>query len=133
MPPFSKEDFTQENAQRLRIIVMKLIGKHPMSSFHTLPETQKRKFNRTMNDYIRDRLGENWEEVLHEDFNAVVLEDILNEDFDPSKQFVPELNSKTELILNEEQNEYFEKNPEELGKIKGMGYNTETEKINICS
>jgi len=110
-----------------------MIGKHPMSSFHTLPETQKRKFNRTMNDYIRDRLGENWEEVLHEDFNAVVLEDILNEDFDPSKQFVPELNSKTELILNEEQNEYFEKNPEELGKIKGMGYNTETEKINICS
>jgi hypothetical protein len=113
MPKFSKEDFTPENATRLSVIIMPKIGKNPLTSFKSLPESQKTKFNRLMNEYIAS-LGENWEEVLLADFNTIV-----NEDFDPTKQFVPELATGNTLILSEEQKEFFADKPEELEKITG--------------
>jgi hypothetical protein len=118
MPCFSQSDFTPENATRLSVIIMPKINRYPLTSFKTLPETQKKKFNKIMNEYIRS-LGENWEEALLADFNTVVNEDILNEEFDPSKQFVPEMNSNQTLLLNEEQKNFFKENPEELKKITG--------------
>jgi hypothetical protein len=71
-----------------------------------------------MNEYIAS-LGECWEEALLADFNTIVNEDILNEDFDPTKQFVPELTTGNTLILSEEQREYFADKAEELEKITG--------------
>jgi hypothetical protein len=118
MPKFSKEDFTPENATRLSVIIMPKVGKHPLTSFKSLPESQKTKFNRLMNEYIAS-LGENWEEVILADFNTIVNEDILNEEFDPTKQFVPELNTGNTLILSEEQREFFADKPDELSKITG--------------
>ena len=118
MPKFSKEDFTPENATRLSVIIMPKIGKNPLTSFKSLPESQKTKFNRLMNEYIAT-LGENWEEVILADFNTIVNEDILNEEFDPTKQFVPELATGNTLILSEEQREFFADKPEELEKITG--------------
>lgn len=102
---FSKEDFTQETATRLTIIIMKQMGKPPLSSFWELPQSQKNKFNRLMNEYIA-LLPEEWKDIMEADFNAIVNEDILNEDFDPAKIYVKDYNTEKQLILSPEQEEW---------------------------
>jgi hypothetical protein len=118
MPRFSKEDFTPENATRLSVIIMPRMGKNPLASFRDMNPTTQKKFNRLMNEYIAT-LGEDWEETLLADFNQIVNEDILNEDFDAAKQIVPELNTDSALLLSEEQREFFAEHPEEMNKITG--------------
>jgi hypothetical protein len=118
MPPFSKEDFTPDNATRLTVIIMPKMGKAPLTGYKSLPETQQKKFNRLLNEYI-STLGENWNEKLLNDFNTIVNEDILNEDFDPNRQSVPILNTGREVLMNEEQKEFFKDKPEELEKFIG--------------
>jgi len=118
MPRFSKEDFTPENATRLSVIIMPRIGKSHLAAFRDLNPSTKIKFNRIMNEYI-STLGEDWEKTLFADFNQIVNEEILNEDFDPSKQIVPELNTDSKLLLSENQKEYFAEHPEEMTKITG--------------
>lgn len=117
MPKFTTEDFNKENAQRLSVIIMPKMGMKPLTSFRGLNDGQQKKFNRLMNDYIRS-LGEDWEQTLLGDFNQVVTEEILTNDFDPSLHHVPMLNTDRELMLTAEQEEYFRNNPEELMKIK---------------
>jgi len=121
MPFFSKEDFTSENAQRLSVIIMPKVGKLPLFPFRALPEGMKKKFNRIMNEYIQS-LGEDWEETLLADFNQIVAEDILNEDFDPAKQPVQEVNNDLTVQLTDEQKEFFADKPEELEKIRHTGF-----------
>ena len=88
---FSKDDFTKENAQRLSVIIM--------TPFVSLSESQKAKFNRLLNEYINSRLlGDDWLQTLLDDFNRIVNEDILNEDFDPSKVYVPIYNTERQLL-----------------------------------
>ena len=60
-----------------------------------------------MNEYIRS-LPEDWEPKLMGDFNALVNEDLLTDEFDPSTLFVPILNSTPELLLTEEQKAFQE-------------------------
>ena len=83
---------------------MMQMGKPPLSSFRGLGSSQQVKFNRLLNDYIRDHLqDENWKTKLLSDFNRIVNEDILNEEFDPSKEYVPIVNTEYQLLLTEEQ------------------------------
>lgn len=117
MPLFSKEDFTSENAQRLSVIIMKDMGKNPLTPFRGLPPSQQTKFNRLMNDYIK-RLGEDWEQTLLGDFNQIVNEDILNEDFDPTTTLVPDFNPTPQLLLTDEQREFLETQEREKSLIK---------------
>jgi len=119
MPAFSHEDFNPENATRLSVIIMKRMGKPPLTGFKSLPPSQQTKFNRLMNEYIQS-LGEVWQPKLMGDFNEIVNEDILNEEFDPSKESVPQLKQEKELLLTEEQKGFFEmdENEGELAKIK---------------
>ena len=112
MPKFSKDDFTQENATRIMVIIMKSMGRPPLTQFRDLPPSQKTKFNRLMNEYIAD-LGEDWETKLHEDFNLIVNEDILNEEFDAGRVFVRETITDRNVILNEEQQEWIKKEEED--------------------
>ena len=96
---FSKEDFTKENAQRLSVIIMTEMGSPPLTSFLSLSDSQRIKFNRLLNAYIQSKLQEvNWTAVLLNDFNRIVNEDILNEDFDPSKHYVPICNPIPQLL-----------------------------------
>jgi len=104
---FSKDDFTPDNAQRLSVIIMKQMGKPLLSSFRSLGTSHQAKFNRLMNEYIRS-LPEDWEPKLMGDFNALVNEDLLTDEFDPSTLFVPILNSTPELLLTEEQKAFQE-------------------------
>lgn len=117
MPRFSKDDFTQENATRLMVIIMKEMGKHPLTQFRDLLPTQKTKFNRIMNDYIQT-LGEEWETKLLGDFNLIVGEDILNEDFDAGRMFVRETISDRKVLLSEEQTEWIKSEEAEGREVK---------------
>ena len=108
MPKFSKEDFTQDNAIRISVIIMNRMGKNPLGDFRELPQSQKSKFNRLMNEYIGS-LGEDWETKLLADFNQIVNEDILNEDFDPSKLQVKQLITERQVLLSPEQEEWIKK------------------------
>jgi hypothetical protein len=105
MSKFSKEDFTPENATRLMVIIMASMNKPPLTHFRDLQPTQKTKFNRLMNEYIAD-LGENWQERLLGDFNRIVNEDILNEEFDASKIFVRDTITERNVLLSTEQEEW---------------------------
>lgn len=107
MPNFSKEDFTQDNATRIQVIIMAYMNRPPLTQFKDLPPTQKTKFNRLMNEYIQS-LGECWEKTLLDDFNRIVNEDILNEEFDPSKVIVRE-NRERNVLLTDEQQEWIKK------------------------
>ena len=115
MPKFSKEDFTTENAIRLSVITMKRMERNPLMPFKDLPESQKKKFNRLMNEYIAN-LGEDWETKILDDFTLIVNEEILTEEFDPSTQMVRELNTERQMLLTEEQKEFLEKVREEKGE-----------------
>ena len=68
---FSKEDFNQDNATRLSVIIMTEMKRHPLTPFQDLPPSQKVKFNRLLNDYIQN-LPEEWEPILLADFNRIV-------------------------------------------------------------
>jgi len=113
--PFGKDDFNKENAQRLSVIIMPKLGYAPLHSFKALGDSQQKKFNRIMNEYIQ-KLPDNWQEVLMEDFNRIVNEDILNEDFNAGNQFVSVIGAR-ETILSQEQKEYYADKPEELEKV----------------
>ena len=96
---FSKNDFTKDNAQRLCVIIMTQMSKPPLTPFVSLSESHKLKFNRLLNEYINSYLlGDDWLQTLLDDFNRIVNEDILNEDFDPSKVYVPIYNTETQLL-----------------------------------
>ena len=91
---------------------MKKMGRNSLSFFRELPDSQKRKLNRLiMNEYIQN-LGINWETTLLDDFNLIVNEDILNEDFDPTTN----INTDRQFILSQEQEEWIKKETEETGK-----------------
>jgi len=97
---FSKDDFNSDNAQRLSVIIMTEMKLSPLTSFKALAPSQKIKFNRLMNEYIQLKLQDDkWFETLINDFNCIVNEDILNEDFDASKLFVPICNTEPKLLL----------------------------------
>ena len=112
---FSEEDFNQDNAQRLSVIIMKQMGRSPLQLFRDLPDSQKRKFNRIMNEYIK-KLGLNWETKLVDDFNLIVNEDIFNEDFDPNLTTIKNINTDRQILLSHEQEDWIKKVTEETGK-----------------
>ena len=116
MPKFSKEDFTQENATRLMVIIMAYMNKPPLTQFKDLPESQKKKFNRLMNEYIAG-LGEDWETKLLDEFNRIVNEDILNEEFDPSKVFVKDIITERQVLLSPQQEEWIKMEEEDGRKV----------------
>ena len=119
---FTQEDFKmKENHERLSLIIMKQMGKHPLLAYSSLTDANKKKFNRLLNEYINAiTVGDaNWRERLKRDADELIAEDIFNEDFKPEKVFVPNMDSKKELLLSEEQREFFSENESEFEKIKG--------------
>ena len=108
---FSKADFTQTVATQLTVIIMSKMSKPPLTSFFSLEKSQKTKFNRIMNEYIAS-LPEEWKDKLEADFNTIVNEDILNEDFDPSKVYVKDVNSEPKMLLSPEQEQWIKEETE---------------------
>jgi hypothetical protein len=108
---FTKEDFTQENAERLRLITNHKMLLPLMTPFYSLAPTMKTKFNRIMNEYI-STLGEDWNTKLLSDFNTLVTEELLNENFDPSKQFIKEMNTDRQILYSPEQEQWIKEETE---------------------
>jgi len=107
MPCFSKEDWTPENATRLNLIVMTKMALDPFSSFRDLEESQKKKYNRILNQYIQS-LGDKGVEQLKEEFDQLVMEDILTEKFKAERCPVQILKKEPQLLLREDQKEFWE-------------------------
>jgi len=116
MAYFTKEDFKGVTAQRLNVIINHKMGLSPLTSFHDLIESRKTKFNKLLNEYIKTNLGDfvNWQEILEKEFNEIVLEEVLNENYNPSKEPVPLLNTERELLLSKEQKDFLENDPEAI-------------------
>ena len=109
--PFSHEDFTPENAERLKVITNHKMLLPLMTAFYSLNPTMKTKFNRVMNEYISS-LGEDWETTLTTDFNTLINENLLNEDFDASKQYIKELTVDKKIWFSPEQEQWIKEETE---------------------
>lgn len=116
MSYFTKEDFKGENCERLNLVINHKMGLPLLTSFHSLTDSKKKKFNKMLNEYINTNLGNfvNWQDILKNEFNEIVSEEYLNENFKPDKQIVPILNTHNELLISKEQQEFLEKDPEAI-------------------
>jgi hypothetical protein len=105
---FTAEDFTAENATRLSVIIQTKMGNPPLTPFKSLMESQQKKFNRLLNEYV-NMLGDDWYNIILDQFNLIMQEDVLNESFDPSKQTIGMVGGNKELLLSDEQKEFITK------------------------
>lgn len=105
---FTAEDFTAENATRLSVIIQSKMGNPPLTPFKSLMESQQKKFNRLLNEYV-NMLGDDWYNIILDQFNLIMQEDVLNESFDPSKQTIGMVGGNKELLLSDEQKEFITK------------------------
>jgi len=84
--PFSAADLLNaETATRLRTIVFYQMRLDLMGTFGGLLTSEKLTFNRLMNEFIASLPDEGWEKALTDEFNEIVLKNILNDKFDASK------------------------------------------------
>ncbi len=109
---FQATDFKGETATRLGVIIQSKMGNPPLMLFRDLGDSQKKKFNRLLNEYV-NMLGEDWENIIQDQFNLICSEDIFVESFDPSKLDILLTGGNKELLLTEEQKEFI---TNDLGK-----------------
>ena len=84
--PFSPADLLNaETATRLRTIIFYRMQMDLMGTFAGLLTSEKRTFNRLMNEFIASLPDEGWEKVLIDEFNEIVLKNILNDKFDVAR------------------------------------------------
>lgn len=99
---FSKSDFMNpEVSMKLRMVCMEIFDRPVSTPFKNLKAYEQRKFNRILNNYIQS-LGEDWRETLTSDFNRVCSEHIFNNEFDPEKHYIRELNTDIQHLTKEE-------------------------------
>ena len=119
---FTADDFTAENATRLSVIIQSKMGNPPLTPFKSLMESQQKKFNRLLNEYV-NMLGDDWYNIILDQFNLIMQEDVLNESFDPSKQTIGLSGGNKELLLSDEQKDFItnelNKTTEEYAKEVG--------------
>lgn len=99
---FQATDFQGETVTRLGVIIQSKMGNSPLTQFRDMGESQQKKFNRLLNEYVK-MLGEDWENVIMDQFNLICQEDIFTESFDPSKLDILMNGGNRELLLTEEQ------------------------------
>ena len=99
------EQFARPDIQdRLRTIILGSMFNNPFKRFDSLNRLEKLNFKKELNKYIKENLqGENWEDVLVAEYNALVcayMDDTLA--FNPAN-YVFDTNFESEFILSEEQ------------------------------
>jgi hypothetical protein len=86
MPKFSNSDFKGLTLQRLNSIVLIQLGEQIVGSFKDLPPIKQKKYNKILNQYIRELPEEGWDEKIQEDFNDICLEHLFeNPKWSPEK------------------------------------------------
>lgn len=97
---FSQSDFIGENTHRLSIVIMDKMNKPPLSSFKSLGQRDKTKFNKLLNEYINTTLQqEDWHQVLINDTNDILNDTLLTGEFKP-ETYVTNTNFEAELLLS---------------------------------
>jgi len=102
MTKFSTADFQGDTALKLGVITAHKCGLHPLTKFRDCPS--KTKYNRMLNEYVNS-LGEDWETTLTRDFQTIINEEVMNENFDPSVLQVSGLSTTKTLLMTNEQYE----------------------------
>ena len=88
MPKFSKDDFVGDRVTQLSVIVMTKIGMPPLCQFRDLMGSQQKRFNKALNKYVNELPEDGWDEIITQDFNTIVLDDVMNDKFKAEKQYV---------------------------------------------
>ena len=101
---FNQEDFNEHHL-KLLIIIMSLMPVPLLTPYKSLNERQQIYFNEELNRYIRalPEDKEEWLEILNEDFNKLTNQLIFNNNFDPAKVYVPDVNVNTQLLSKPEE------------------------------
>ena len=94
---FSKEDFSGDNIEKLRLIIMNQLGFDLFTSFHSLSAKNKEKFNIALNSYINE-LGEEWEYIMNNDFQFICSEKIFVDGFDPEMHLPRVINHEIQVL-----------------------------------
>ena len=94
---FSKEDFSGDNIEKLRLIIMNQLGFDLFTSFHSLSANNKEKFNIALNRYINE-LGEEWEYIMNNDFQFICSEKIFVDGFDPEMHLPRVINHEIQVL-----------------------------------
>jgi len=102
MTKFSNADFHGDIVLKLGVITAHKCGLHPLTKFRDCPS--KPKYNRMLNEYVNS-LGEDWEATITRDFNTIINEEVMNENFDPANIQVAGLSTTKTLLLTPEQYE----------------------------
>ena len=102
---FQATDFQGETVTRLGVIIQSKMGNSPLTQFRDMSESQKKKFNRLLNEYVK-MLGNDWEKEIMDQFNLICQEDIFTESFDPSKLDILMNGGNKELLLTDEQKSF---------------------------
>ena len=91
----NQEDFKRkEIVDMLSVVIMVEMNKPPLTSFRTLTAGQQKKFNVSLNSYIREKLlVEGWEQVLISDFNNACTDELFTNKFKAEGQLCPLINT----------------------------------------
>ena len=96
---FSPDDFADtETIRMLSTIIMMKIDKKPLTNFHKLSIQDKKRFNETLNDYIKNLPNENWKEPLTKEYQTIMNTEILNENFKPTDYEPLDIDNNIELL-----------------------------------
>jgi hypothetical protein len=109
---FQATDFQGDTVTRLGVIIQSKMGNSPLLQFRDMGESQQKKFNRLLNEYVK-MLGEDWEKEIMDQFNLICQEDVFTESFDPSKLDILMNGGNRELLLTDEQKSFI---TNDLGK-----------------
>jgi len=98
---FTPDDFKGETAQRLQVIIMNRMSKHPLTNFKSMMEHEKKKFNVSLSQYIAE-LPDDWEGKILNDFNNACNDEIFNEKFQAEQHPPLLINTDIQLLPKEE-------------------------------
>lgn len=112
---FSLEEFNKSDIRtKINGVVMNIIYDNPLKEYCSLSPLERKKYNKTMNDYINTNLnGEDWYNKLTDEFNEYVCLAMSNiKTFNPERILCPLSNENT-YVLSEEQKRDFRKRADE--------------------
>jgi len=120
--PFSSADLLNaDTAARLRTIIFYRMRLDLLGTFGGLLTSEKRTFNLLMNEFIATLPDEGWEKVVTDEFNEIVLKNILNDKFDASRARCAVVGMGVEQFLSPLEEAKEETAPQGLASLTGGG------------
>jgi hypothetical protein len=80
---FRQEDYTGDVATKLNCIILNFMGKNMLLALRDLTKGEQKKFQKELNEYVRNLPDDDWEDKITKDFNDLVCSDLMNANFKP--------------------------------------------------